>query len=486
MTLLGAVEEVARVDGAAGWCLSIGAVHGALGAYLREDVARAIYCDDPRTVVAGSVNASGVARAVDGGYRISGRWTFASGIHHSAWVYGNCVVHDGDTPRRGQGDAPEMRFAFFPVDQCEIHDTWHVSGLRGTGSHDFSVADLFVPEERSLVAFTAKPYQPGPLYTCPFVTYFAASIAGPPLGIARGAIDALVELASTKTPTGSQSLLRDRPSVQSDIARAEALVRSGAGLPGRGAPGHLGSADRRPRGHDAAARDGPDRRDQRRDERGSRCISGSAWGLGDINPSLFFSPAKPGAVIWGVGPTLTIPTATDSKLGSGKFSLGPTAVALTIQGPWVFGALINNQWSVAGWGDKDVNQMLLQPFVNFNLPQGWYLTSSPIMTANWEAASGGKWTVPVGGGVGKLLRTGGSASRSSSCSRPSSSVCTHGCPLRPRRCHVQGLTIPPSLLQRAEQVSQLAACCRAHGPAEPGSFVLGRRTKVPWRGPSGI
>jgi hypothetical protein len=107
-----------------------------------------------------------------------------------------------------------------------------------------------------------------------------------------------------------------------------------------------------------------------------------------------------------VGPTFTIPTATDSKLGSGKFSLGPTAVALTIQGPWVFGALINNQWSVAGWGDKDVNQMLLQPFVNFNLPHGWYLTSSPIMTANWKADSGDKWTVPVGGGVGKLFKLG--------------------------------------------------------------------------------
>ena len=139
---------------------------------------------------------------------------------------------------------------------------------------------------------------------------------------------------------------------------------------------------------------------------GPNSISGSAWGLGDINPSLFFSPAKPGAVIWGVGPTFTIPTATDSKLGSGKFSLGPTAVALTIQGPWVLGALINNQWSVAGWGDKDVNQMLLQPFVNFNLPHGWYLTSSPIMTANWEAESGDKWTVPVGGGVGKLFKLG--------------------------------------------------------------------------------
>ena len=131
----------------------------------------------------------------------------------------------------------------------------------------------------------------------------------------------------------------------------------------------------------------------------------SAFGLGDINPSLFLSPAKPGAVIWGVGPTFTIPTATDSQLGSGKFSR-PTAVALTMQGPWVVGALINNQWSVAGWGDQDVNQMFLQPFVNYNFGRGWYVTSGPIVTANWEASSGNKWTVPVGAGVGKLFKLG--------------------------------------------------------------------------------
>ena len=134
--------------------------------------------------------------------------------------------------------------------------------------------------------------------------------------------------------------------------------------------------------------------------------SDSAFGLGDINPSFFLSPAKPGAVIWGVGPTFTLPTATDSKLGAGKFSLGPTAVVLTIQGKWVLGALGNNQWSVAGWGDNDVSQLLLQPFVNYNIADGWYLTSGPIMTANWKAPSGDKWTVPVGGGVGKLFKLG--------------------------------------------------------------------------------
>ena len=87
--------------------------------------------------------------------------------------------------------------------------------------------------------------------------------------------------------------------------------------------------------------------------------------------------------------------------------MGPTGVALAIQGPWVFGALLNNQWSFAGWGDKAVNAFLLQPFVNYNLPDGWYLTSSPILTADWKAdRAGDVWTVPLGGGVGKLFRIG--------------------------------------------------------------------------------
>jgi len=132
----------------------------------------------------------------------------------------------------------------------------------------------------------------------------------------------------------------------------------------------------------------------------------SAFGLGDINPSFFLSPAGSTEFIWGIGPTLTFPTATSRELGAGKWSLGPTAVALTMQGPWVVGALVNNQWSVAGWGDKNVNAMLLQPFVNYNFGQGWYLTSAPILTANWQAATGDRWTVPVGMGAGKLLRLG--------------------------------------------------------------------------------
>ena len=133
----------------------------------------------------------------------------------------------------------------------------------------------------------------------------------------------------------------------------------------------------------------------------------SAAGLGDINPTFFFSPSKPSSLIWGFGPTFTVPTASDRLLGSGKWSMGPAGVALTMQGPWVFGALMNNQWSVGGWGDKAVNAMLLQPFVNYNLPAGWYLTTAPILTADWKADKAGDvWTVPIGGGVGKLFRIG--------------------------------------------------------------------------------
>jgi len=140
---------------------------------------------------------------------------------------------------------------------------------------------------------------------------------------------------------------------------------------------------------------------------GGAVHSTTGTGFGDFNPSFFLSPAKPGELIWGVGPTFTLPTATDRDLGAGKWSMGPTGVALVMQGQWVYGALINNQWSVGGWGDKPVNAMLLQWFLNYNLPDGWYLTTSPIVTANWKADKAGDvWTVPLGGGVGKLFRLG--------------------------------------------------------------------------------
>jgi hypothetical protein len=131
-----------------------------------------------------------------------------------------------------------------------------------------------------------------------------------------------------------------------------------------------------------------------------------AFGLGDINPTVFLSPAKPGKFIWGVGPTMTMPTATVSRLGSGRWSAGPAAVGLFMGGPWVIGAIANQQWDFAGWSNTHVNAFLMQPFVNYNIAHGWYLTSSPIITADWSASGDNHWTVPVGGGGGKLWRVG--------------------------------------------------------------------------------
>jgi hypothetical protein len=130
-------------------------------------------------------------------------------------------------------------------------------------------------------------------------------------------------------------------------------------------------------------------------------------GLGDIQLSLFASPAAPSKFIWGVGPIFQFPTATDDAVGQGKWCAGPSFVGLVMDGPWVYGALVNQIWSFAGDDDREyVNQMLIQPFVNYNLPEGWYLTFSPIITANWEADSGDQWTLPLGGGVGKVFKLG--------------------------------------------------------------------------------
>jgi len=135
--------------------------------------------------------------------------------------------------------------------------------------------------------------------------------------------------------------------------------------------------------------------------------SAGVFGFGDMNPTFFLSPAKPGKLIWGAGPTFMLPTATSRFLGQGKFSLGPSFVALLQPGHWTIGALVNNVWSVAGpSGRTEVNQMTLQYFINYNLKKGWFLSTSPIITANWKAMSGNVWVVPVGGGVGRIFKLG--------------------------------------------------------------------------------
>ncbi len=131
------------------------------------------------------------------------------------------------------------------------------------------------------------------------------------------------------------------------------------------------------------------------------------FGLNDINPSFFLSPAKPGKVIWGAGPTFLLPTASDDVLGTGKLSIGPGVVALVQPGKWTLGVLVNNLWSVAGPSSRpDVNAFTLQYFINYNLKKGYYLTCQPINSANWNAPGGNVWLVPFGGGIGRIMRLG--------------------------------------------------------------------------------
>jgi hypothetical protein len=133
----------------------------------------------------------------------------------------------------------------------------------------------------------------------------------------------------------------------------------------------------------------------------------SEFGLGNIQYQAFFSPAKPSKVVWGVGPVFEFPTNTDDVLGTDTWSAGPAAVVLAMPGKWVVGCTAQNIWSFKeDDGEPDVNKFTFQYFVNYNLSKGWYLTMTPTTTANWESDSGQKWTVPFGGGMGRLVRFG--------------------------------------------------------------------------------
>lgn len=138
---------------------------------------------------------------------------------------------------------------------------------------------------------------------------------------------------------------------------------------------------------------------------------GRTNGIGDIQFSAFLSPKAPteSGWIWGAGVIAQLDTATDDVIGAGKWGLGPTAVALKVHGPWVYGGLINNVWSVAGDDDRgDINMMLIQPFINYNIPSkpGRYLTFAPIMTADWETDGSNRWTIPLGLGIGQIMKWG--------------------------------------------------------------------------------
>jgi alkylation response protein AidB-like acyl-CoA dehydrogenase len=221
------VEEVARADASTAWCVGQGAGLGTCVAYASPEVAAAVFTDPGISLANGPgvANQPGRARATPGGYRVTGRWMFASGCLHATWMLAICELYDADgNRRRAASGQPELRSMLVPRAAVEIVDIWHVSGLRGTGSNQFEIADLFVPEEHALWLNARARREPGPLYLFPASAVFGPCFSSLGLGVARAAIDAFVDQASGKTPRGLSRSLRDSPVVQSTLARAEARL----------------------------------------------------------------------------------------------------------------------------------------------------------------------------------------------------------------------------------------------------------------------
>ena len=220
LELMRAVEAAAAGDGSAGWCTMIGLSGNIAAGYMPESGAKEVFAD-PTAPTAGIAAPSGAAKRVDGGVRVSGRWSYASGITHCDWVFAGCLVMENGKPRMTP-HGPEIIHVWLPVANVTIHDTWHVSGLCGTGSNDFSATDVFVPEQRIFALIDPAGHRSEPLYQMPPVGMFVFQVVCVSLGIARAALDELVEMAQTKVPTLYTQVLADKPVVQIDVARAEA------------------------------------------------------------------------------------------------------------------------------------------------------------------------------------------------------------------------------------------------------------------------
>lgn len=219
-------EELARADGSVGWCAMIGATGGLAYAFLEPHEARSIVDSDPDGCTGGVFAPQGRVTEVDGGVRVRGRWAFASGVMNSARMGLGVMVMDGDAPRVLEGGMPDMRAVLVDSGHYEVVDTWMVSGLRGTGSHDVVIEELFVPAARTYAFLGARAKHDGPLYRFPFFGLLGVCVAGVCLGVARSAIDELVALASTKTATGQRRRLAERSHVQMQVAEAEAELRA--------------------------------------------------------------------------------------------------------------------------------------------------------------------------------------------------------------------------------------------------------------------
>ena len=219
------IAALSELDGSVGWNAMISSSYSFFAGRLPAPVAKMIY-GERRAAVAGQLRPGGKAEIIDGGYQVSGRWAFGSGSKQGTWFLAQCVLHESGKPRPGAARLPEMRLVFVPAERCRIHDTWHVSGLRGTGSHDYSIEDVKVPAEYSFDLLADQPTRAEPLYSYPVMGMLLPTVASVPVGIARSALKAFKAIAKTKKSFPSGQTLSEHPTVQAQFARAELFARS--------------------------------------------------------------------------------------------------------------------------------------------------------------------------------------------------------------------------------------------------------------------
>jgi indole-3-acetate monooxygenase len=226
-TYIQVIEELGKADASTAWVINQGGIFATYASRMPHELARAIWIDTPRGVVANTPAPTAQAVVVPGGYRVTGRQGFSTGCRHASWVAAHAQIIENGNPKRLDTGEPETRYLFVPVAEAERLDTWHVRGMRGTGTHHFAVHDVFVPAKRSVLAAGAPLLETGPLYQIPRTLVFASGDASVALGVARAALTTFYELAGAKTPRAMRGLLRDQPMVQADIGHAEAHLRAG-------------------------------------------------------------------------------------------------------------------------------------------------------------------------------------------------------------------------------------------------------------------
>jgi alkylation response protein AidB-like acyl-CoA dehydrogenase len=219
------IEALAQADGTIGWCACTAAINNRIASFLSPEAAKEIF-DGGRTSVAGALMPTGKAVLTEGGYIVSGRWGYASGVDHCSWMLAACAVLESGQPMVSEDGTPQTRIAFFPRDQCEVIDTWEVGGLRGTGSHDYRADDLFVPEGFTVGNLADEPLCSDIMGRYPYYSAQGTAIAPVVLGLAQAALDRYGAIAESRIPRITAAIARNEPCTQEVVGRATAALRS--------------------------------------------------------------------------------------------------------------------------------------------------------------------------------------------------------------------------------------------------------------------